>query len=278
MPTRTTQKLIQEVIERSRVIPSPINASLDKNGLRFYEFNGQKLMSATSLRRVLGMSFGLHNWAVSQTINAATSMRGNLAASAMTDEEFKKHLRKTSMTKRDEAASLGTSIHEAAENGVVANDLGPNDVRKPFLIQYEKAQRELGFTVVATEMQVFNLTLGYAGSLDAIFRMPDGRFILVDYKTGKGIYNDTALQLALYFGAEFAGGYDPIDNKDVEYPHLTELLKKTESTAILHLRPDEWEYVPIPVTDELAAAAVDLTNMARWFTNHPTLDTLRGTL
>lgn len=257
-------------------MPSPVNATTNKSGLRFYDYNGQQLLSATSLRRVLGMSFGLHNWAVNQTIEASLSMRGNLAAQSMTDEEYKKHLRKTSMTKRDEAASLGTSIHEAAEMEVKANDLGPNDVRKPFLVQYELAQKELGFTVVASEMQVFNLTLGYAGSLDAIFRMPDGRFILVDYKTGKGIYNDTALQLALYFGAEFAGGYDPLDQKDVEYPHLTDLLGQCESTAILHIRPDSYEWVPIPVTDELAAAAVDLTRMAHWFIKHPDLSTLRS--
>jgi len=259
-------------------LSSPINATTDKSGLRYYEYNGQRLLSATSLRRVLGMSFGLHNWAVNQTIEASLSMRGNIAASAMTDDEYKKHLRKTSMTKRDEAASLGTSVHEAAELGVKANDLGAKDVRKPFLLQFEAAQREIGFQVVASEMQVFNLSLGYAGSLDAIMRMPDGTFVLTDYKTGKGIYNDTALQLALYFGAEFAGGFDVQDNKDVEYPHLTDLLNQCQSTAILHLRPDAWEWVPIPITDELAAAAVDLTRMAHWFIKHPTLDTLKGSL
>lgn len=255
---------------------SPTNATTDKSGLRHYRFNDQKLMSATSLRRVLGMSFGLHNWAVNQVIDAAVAGRGTQADATFTDEEYRKHLRKSSMSKRDEAAALGTSVHEAAENNVLAANLGPKDVRKPFLEQYELAQEKLGFTVEASEVQVFNLTLGYAGSLDAIFKMPDGRYVVVDYKTGKGTYNDTALQLALYYGAEFAGGFDMRDNKDVVYEYQSDLLEKCDGAAILHLRPDHWEWIDVPITDELAAAAVDLTRMAGWFIKHPTLASLRG--
>ena len=132
---------------------------------------------------------------------------------------------------------------------------------------------------------MFNLTLGYAGSLDLVGEfmedLPDygikaGERHVVDLKTGKGIYNDHALQLAMYFGAEFVGGFDPFDDKDVQYPDQTDVLQTVSSTGVLHLRPDSWEYVPIPVTDELAAAAVDLTRIATWFINHPTIDTLKG--
>ena len=264
---------------------NPINAQTDDTGLRYYTFNDQRLLSATSLRRVLGMGFGLHNWVISQVVAGAVAARTDPSTRTMSDEEYSKVVRKAGTMKRDEAASLGTSVHEAAEAGVRAARLPDTDLRKPYLTQYEAALAELGIEVLLNEAQVFNLSLGYAGSLDFIGRatidvpkygIKAGDIPLVDLKTGKGIYNDHALQLALYYGAEFVGGYDPQDDKDVVYVDQTSILKQTTGAAILHLRPDAWDWVPIPITDELAAAAVDLTRLATWFVNHPTLDTLKG--
>jgi hypothetical protein len=265
---------------------SPINAVIDpQTDLRWYSFNEHKLMSATSLRRVLGMSFGLHHWAIGQVIDAAVAGRGTYADSMLNEDEYRKYLRKSSQSKRDEAAALGTSVHEAAELGVRSVLLAEEDPRKPFLLQYEKALAALDIEVLLAESQVFNLTLGYAGSLDFIGRcrspLPEyglqrGEVVLTDIKTGKGVYNDHALQLALYFGAEFVGGFDPQEDKDVVYEDATDILKDSTASAILHLRPETWEFIPVPITDQLAAAAVDLVRLARWFAEHPTLDTLKG--
>lgn len=259
----------------------PINAQTDENGLRYYEFNGQKLLSVTSYRRVLGMGLGLHNWVVKQVIDAAVlSDRGPLG-----DDEYRRSLWKAARAKRDAAANLGTAVHEAADDGIPSWKLPEADERKPFLEQYEVAMRTLGLRVLFSEAQVFNLTLGYAGSLDLVgeftkplpqYGIAQGDRAVVDLKTGKGIYNDHALQLGMYFGAEFVGGYDPFEDKDVQYPDQTDILQTVTTTGVLHLRPDSWEYIPIPVTDELAAACVDLTRIATWFINHPTIDTLKG--
>lgn len=262
----------------------PINAQTDDKGLRYYEFNGQKLLSVTSYRRVLGLGFGLHNWVIKQVVDAAVMTdRGPLG-----DDEYRRSLWKAARAKRDAAANLGTAVHEAAEVGLRAVSL-PKDVRpedvEPFLNQFHLAMNELGFKTLLSEAQVFNLTLAYAGSLDLVveatkdlpkYGISKGDRIVVDLKTGKGIYNDHALQLGMYFGAEFVGGYDPFDDKDVIYPDQTDILNSVVSTGVLHLRPDEWEYVPIPITDELAAACVDLTRIATWFISHPTIDTLKG--
>lgn len=258
---------------------TPINAQTDENGLRYYEWNGQRLLSATSLRRVLGLSFGLHNWTLKQVIDAAVMTdRGPLG-----DDEFSRKLWAAARAKRDAAASLGTSVHEAAEQGVKAVLLDDADERKPFLRQYEEAIKTLGLRILINEAQVFNLTLGYAGSLDLIAEAMDtlpeyglerGDVCVVDLKTGKGIYNDHALQLALYYGAEFVGGYDPIEGKDVPYEQATDTLRSVTGAAVLHLRPDMWEWVPIPMTDELVSAAVDLTRLAHWFVKYPTLEGL----
>ena len=252
----------------------PTNAAIDpKTDLRYYTYNDQQLLSVTSIRRQLGMPFNLANWQVSQVIKAAAAMRGNVASETMDDTEYGKHLRKMGMQQRDSAAKLGTSVHEAAEAGIKPVNLAKDDPRLPFLVQYEKWAATMKPIVHVQEAQVFNLTLKYAGSLDMIVEI-DGHYYLVDLKTGKGTYVDHAVQLALYMGAEFCGGFDVQTNKDVAYKAQTEALQNVEGMAVLHLRPDSWEWIEIPFSDELAAAAVDMVHLAHFYGNHPTLDSL----
>jgi hypothetical protein len=129
--------------------------------------------------------------------------------------------------------------------------------------------------ILVSEAQVFHPAEGYAGSLDLISDVGKRRY-LVDLKTGKGIYTDHAIQLALYMGAQFIGGYDAIEDTDVMYPEQTQHLMDCESMAILHLRPDGWRFVEIPFTDKLAAAALDMVRLSRFYLDHPDLETLKG--
>jgi hypothetical protein len=262
---------------------SPINATTAPDtGLRSYRFNDRDLISVTSIRRVIGMPFPLANWQVSQVIKAAETMRGTAMESALTEDEYRTHVRKAGMQERDLAAALGTSVHAAAEQGVKAASLSGADERKPFLAQYERWVTEMRPRILWNEGQCFNLSEGYAGSFDLIADMPgkhpedDSTRYLIDLKTGKGVYNDHALQLALYFGAEFVGGYDAQEDRDVAYEQATELLNSCDSMAVLHLRPDSYEFIPIPLTDELAAAALDMVHLCRFFTNHPDIQSLKG--
>jgi len=257
---------------------SPINATIDpKTDLRSYQFNDRDLISVTSVRRVVGMPFNLAMWQVNQVIKAAEAIRGTAVESGLTEDEYRKHVRKSATQERDMAAALGSSIHEAAEQGITAARLADHDDRKPFLAQYERWQREMEPTILLNESQVFNLTEGYAGSLDLIADIKQSRW-LIDIKTGKGVYNDHALQLALYLGAEFIGGYDPQEDADVQYPEATAILHDTDRMAVLHLRPDDYTFIPIPLTDELAAAAIDMVHLCRFFINHPDITTLKGEL
>jgi hypothetical protein len=53
-----------------------------------------------------------------------------------------------------------------------------------------------------SEATVYSPAESYAGTLDAVVKI-GGRTLLVDYKTGKDIYPDVALQLAAYAHAEY---------------------------------------------------------------------------
>ena len=259
---------------RKGLMSGPLNAAVDPNtDLRYYAFNDLRLLSATSIRRQLGMPFPLAAWQVNQVLAAAAMARGTAASEALSDTEYKKSLRRSATQVRDKAANLGTAIHEAAEHNIRAASLDENDERKPFLQAYESWQSTMKPRILVQEGQVFHLTERYAGSLDLIAEV-DGRTYVIDLKTGRGTYPDHAVQLALYTGAEFIGGFDATLDKDVEYPVQTDALKSADAMAILHLRPTGWKWIEIPLTDELAAAAIDMVRLAHFYGRHPDIDSL----
>jgi hypothetical protein len=251
-------------------MPQPLNAQTNHDGLRYYTFNEHRLLSVTSARRVVGMPFLLHEWSVSQVISAAKAMRGE---EALGDDEWGKAIRRASTSERDSAANLGTSVHEAADQGLKAQGMSSIDPRQPFLLQYEAFQQKMKPEVLVSEAQVFHLGEGYAGSLDQI-TLIDGEVTVIDIKTGKGTYIDHALQLALYFWGEFIGGYDPILDRDIAFEDATEHLQSATRAAVLHLRPEGWELIDIPMTPQLTDAALSMVRLARFFEQHPTIQSL----
>ncbi len=259
--------------------PDPINSRIADSGLRYYEWNGQHLMSVTSLRRAVGMSIGLHNWAVGEVIDGAIEVMGDPENDELDHTELKKRIRKRGTLKRDEAASLGTQVHELAADNIQPAALPDEDERKGFLQRYYEAVGHLGWKIVCNEVQVFNLTERYAGSLDLIaYDFEDDKYILVDIKTGKGTYPDAALQLDMYRRAEFCGGYDPIDETDVQDPEATEFLKGVTGMGILHIRPDvppDEAFIEIAITDELTRAAQRMVGFAHWVEKHPDMEGLK---
>lgn len=58
--------------------------------------------------------------------------------------------------------------------------------------------------VIQAEVTLVNLTYRYAGTCDAWVQLKDGRIAPVDWKTGKRLYPEHALQVCAYANAEFA--------------------------------------------------------------------------
>jgi hypothetical protein len=268
----------------------PLNAITDpESGIRQYIWKGQALTSVTSMRRMAGVPFHLANWQVNQAIDAvlddptivqeALSVVPSKKRKPETPDEYAVRLRKEqrkvirsrSEMKRNEAADLGTQVHEAAEQGLRAIGLDQNDSRRPFLQQYETWEAFFNPKVLLQECQVFNLTEGYAGSVDMVAAV-DGHTYVVDIKTGSGLYPDHAIQLTLYAMAEFVGGYDPVLDDDVIDESGTQVLKSIDRAAILHLRPDHWEWVEVPLSTAVREASLSMVRFARWLIDNPAMD------
>jgi hypothetical protein len=239
----------------------PKNATTDpETGLRYYEWKGQKLPSSTSLRRMAGLPFKLHQWAISKVVQRAVDE--NAILRTMLDrpkrprervrdknvaKEASKWLRSAATEERDAAAELGTYVHDAAVHRTPLSQVDP--IARPYLIQFYDWITDSGGNIVATEKQVFNLTEGYAGTFDLLVEWPlSGDIGVIDLKTGSGTYSDHALQLMSYAMGEFIGEDDVIDVA------LTDALHRANTMALLHLREDGWHYQRVPASPQLFAA------------------------
>lgn len=242
-----------------------------ETGLRFYRWQGVDYPSVTTIRRMAGLTFGLHNWAIGKVVDRAInsySDLGKMIAQGTPDQikATKSWLRAASTEERDAAASLGTRVHDAASQNRPVSGV-PADIA-PFLRQFQDWLAKSRASILLTERQVWNLTLGYAGTFDMLVRFPDGQVWVIDLKTGKGTYTDHALQCIAYSMAEFVGEDDVLDQQ------ATDLLKEAVGMALLHLRPDGWKFQAIKVTPKLFKAFRGLLLFAKFSAEHPTIDTL----
>lgn len=248
------------------VTVGPRNARTDpQSGLRFYRWHGFDLPSVTTIRRMAGIPFGLHNWAIGKVVDRALDEWSELGEKLRTgdpaDTALVRHrLRQAATDERDAAARLGTAVHDAAATGKALTDVPP-DVA-PRLRQYLDWLEKSGAEILGSEFQVWNLTVGYAGTADLLCRFPDGSIWVVDLKTGKGIYGEYALQLLAYLMAEFIGEDDTRDER------LSGLLAQARGVAVLHLADDHWEFVSLRADGETWTAFRGLLAFGLWMRDH----------
>jgi hypothetical protein len=250
----------------------PRNAYTSQRGLRYYQWKGVDYPSVTTIRRMAGLPFNLSEWQISKVIERAIDGYQDLGKiigkgdNPDTIKAAKKWLRSASMEERDAAALLGTRVHDAATSQrdltKVSADLAP------YLRQFYDWLHRSKARIITVERQVWNLTVGYAGTFDMLIEFPDGRIFVVDLKTGKGTWAEHALQAIGYAMAEFVG------EDDVRDEPVTQNLRDAAGIALLHLSKVGWAWQQITVTPKLWKAFLGLHTFALFAEEHPTIDTL----
>jgi hypothetical protein len=258
----------------------PRNATTDpETGLRYYDWKGRKLPSSTSLRRMAGLPFKLHQWTISKVVERAVMEHGILTQmldrpakprERVRDKNVQKEagrwLRSAATEERDAAAELGTLVHDLAVRQVPVHLADPD--AQPYLLWFYDWLQKSGCNIIATEKQVFNLTVGYAGTFDFLVEFPNGDIGVIDLKTGRGTYTDHALQLVSYAMGEFIGQDDVIDQV------LTDALHEANTMALLHVSETGWHYQRIPADAEMFIAFRGLAAFAIWSAAYPDLTPL----
>lgn len=142
------------------------------------------------------------------------------------------------------------------------------------------------FVIIAQEPQVWNLTVGYAGSADAMlwFLPPSeahrvaywqdlanrklltiemildagGELGLGDWKTSPEVYTGHVVQGTAYLAGEFIGSGDRIDDR------LSRILRATMQGLIIKIRPDGWEIDTFDYRDDVVYAFYGEIALARF--------------
>jgi hypothetical protein len=116
-------------------------------------------------------------------------------------------LKSTPWESRDKAAARGTEVHALAEAIMHGNEAQVPGELSGYVQGYVQLIDAWQIVPVLTEKVIGNRTWLYAGTFDAIVDIGAGPYagqrMLLDWKTSKGVYPETACQLAAYQHAEF---------------------------------------------------------------------------
>jgi hypothetical protein len=157
---------------------------------------------------------------------------------------------------RDQAAIRGTKVHSLAEKLVHGTAV---DVPEELVGHVESCAKFMDsweLRPLLVERTVASYQYNYAGTLDLVAEVPDGRRILWDYKTSRsGIFADTALQLAAYMYADvyLAEGGVEIPMREVGI---------TDVKAV-HIRADGFDVIPLKADDAVFKAFLAVLTVAR---------------
>jgi hypothetical protein len=226
--------------------------------------------------------------------------------------EVREWLKLSAEEPRDVAAVRGSVVHKMIEMRVPMSQISEDIIRWYFDEQWAKENRKVyptvtdedvdfvgngmmnywdmreqrPFVIIAQEPQVWNLTVGYAGSADVLmWFLPEseagniklwqdranrgaitietigevgGELGLGDWKTSPDVYTGHVVQGTAYLAAEFVGQGNRIDDR------LTKILKATMRGLLIKIRPDGWEIDKFRWRDDVSYAFFGEIALARF--------------
>lgn len=171
----------------------------------YYKLDGRRVTGVTTLINGGLPKPKLIDWAAREVAEYVADNPDDVdTLRARGRDELVGFLKERHKAARDKAASRGTSIHTLAEQLVAGHEV---DVPEELAGHVEACARFLDdwrIAPVIVERPVASRKWWYSGTPDLVGDLPDGRRVIVDYKSGRsGIWGETALQLAAYARAEF---------------------------------------------------------------------------
>lgn len=216
-----------------------------------YWLDGERLPGVTTILNDGKPKPALVNWAAGAAASAAVDRWDELAALPVSERLA--ILKAAPNDARDRAALRGQEIHHLAWQLVTGEEVAvPEDHRGPV----EAAARFMDahhLEAIVREAPVLNVSHRWAGTLDLVARI-NGTVWLLDWKTGKGVYDEAALQLSAYAHAEHyqdeAGDLQPWHRPD--------------RCGVVHLTADSAELFPVDAGDETYLAFRYIAQVAAW--------------
>lgn len=191
---------------------SPVLAyNVPRKGRHYaHPVTGVEVPSITNCIGVLDKP-ALPRWSAKMVAENAWKMRHSL--DAMGEDECVDVLKGSPWRKSTRAADRGTSVHDYLEAQATGRDVVLEGEALTYKVGADDFLERFQPVFVRTEFTVFGD--GYAGTAD-FMAIIDGRLVVGDYKTGKGLYPEVALQLAaIRYATEIVdedGSVSPMQN------------------------------------------------------------------
>ncbi len=186
-----------------------IAPAIQRSADHFYTYEGERYPGVTGILGILDKSGPLMGWAAKMTAEAAVDMTMDGIGDSINPllklidtvgrEGAIAALTARRNWKNQEAKDLGTDVHAMAELVVKGEPTPPMaEATRKRVLHYAEWWKNAGWTLRLAEAMVVFPTHRYGGTFDLLAYDRDGRTVLADVKTGKGVYREVALQLAAY--------------------------------------------------------------------------------
>jgi hypothetical protein len=237
-------------------------ATLKRGGSRFYidpEDGAIKVPGVTSVGNMLPKDF-LTFWAAKESAEAAVENWDIVSELIKRDPAGATDYLKNAHRRKSKAASdLGSAAHDLFERlarGEMINDRHVHVDVKPHVRWFREFLAEVQPRFLYLEETVWSDAHHYAGSFDAIAEV-DGEVVVLDWKTSARVYDSVALQLSAYRYADRIILAESGESVDV--PPMA-------GGAVLHVRPEGWQLVPVKCDEEIYAHFLSLRHTFEWET------------
>lgn len=241
----------------------PLTRVETAKGHYYKDGNGNRVPGVTTILGAGVPKPALINWAANATAEWAIDNFDALVE--MTPAQRLKALQGARYETTDKAKKKGTVVHGYAEQLVKGEKVEavPDELRG-HVEAYVRFLDKFEVDPIVVEASIVNYRHGYAGTLDLIAEITDTdgqrRILLLDAKTNeKGIYGETALQLAAYRYAEF---YLDVDGTEKPMPPVT-------GCGAILISSDDAQLIPCTAGPEqfksfrIAAAMRDIVDNGR---------------
>lgn len=238
----------------------PARATESASGYRKYRYKGRELTSVTTiLSNGVPKQGPLVPWAAKAVATWAVENLDEVVRQAAIDPEDAIMLLKGAHYKVKKAAGLkGTEIHNLAEAHALGKPLPPvSPSALPFVKPLMDFLDHFQPQPVHVEVTAFSPTHNYAGTLDSIADFDAFGRRLFDWKTSKGVYGETALQLAAYAHADFLD----IDGEETPVPKL-------DGALVVHIAPTGYAVFEADISEETFGYFLACQKVAEFQTNY----------
>jgi hypothetical protein len=239
----------------------PARATESASGFRKYRYKGRELTSVTTiLSNGVPKQGPLVPWAAKAVATEAVEQLAKLTGlvESIGQEGAINWLKGAQYRTKKAAGFRGTEIHNLAEAHALGKPLPPVSAAAlplvaPLMAFLDDFQPE----PVHVEVTAFSPSHNYAGTLDSIAKFEEFGTVLFDWKTSKGVYGETALQLSAYAHADFLD----VDNTEVPIPNL-------DGALIVHIAPTGYALFKADISEETFGYFLACQKVAEFQTNY----------